>query len=65
MCFHLRKHKKYSFKRMNDVGINNYYQYEGDEVEPKRSKIKQKKKIFGHDFLIYLLENEPQTYSEA
>jgi len=50
---------------MNDVGINNYHQYEGEEVEPKRSKIKQKKKIFGHDFLIYLLENEPQTYSEA
>ena len=29
------------------------------------SKMKKKTKICGHDFLTYLLENEPRTYFEA
>jgi hypothetical protein len=37
--------KNYSFKRMNDAGINNYHQYEDNEVEPK-SKMKKKLKYF-------------------
>jgi len=49
--------KNYSFKRINDASINNYHQYEDNEVEP-RSKMKKKTRIFYHDFLTYLLENE-------
>jgi len=41
------------------------YQLIDDEVEPKRSKRKKITKMFGPDFLTYLLENEHWTYSEA
>jgi len=34
------------------------YQLIDDEVEPKRSKRKKITKMFGPDFLTYLLENE-------
>jgi hypothetical protein len=40
--FSLKKaQENYLFKRMNDADINNYHQYEDDEVEP-RSKMKKK-----------------------
>ena len=35
------------------------------EIEPRRSKRARVEKSFGDDFLIYLLEKEPQTYTEA
>ncbi|KAK3018234.1 hypothetical protein RJ639_002768 [Escallonia herrerae] len=36
-----------------------------EEDEPRRSKRARMSTSFGPDFLIYLLENEPHTYSEA
>ncbi|CAL8118819.1 unnamed protein product [Prunus armeniaca] len=35
------------------------------EHKPRRSKRAKTTKSFGHKFLTYLLENEPQTYKEA
>ena len=35
------------------------------EVEPKRSKTARIEKSFGTNFLMYMLEREPQTYKEA
>ena len=35
------------------------------EVEPKRSKRERIEKSFGTNFLMYMLEREPQTYKEA
>jgi hypothetical protein len=35
------------------------HQSKDDEVEPRRSKMRKLTKIFGLDFLTYLLENEP------
>ena len=35
------------------------------QTEPKRGKRTRDEKSFSHDFLTYLLENEPQHYEEA
>jgi len=47
---------------MVEVSSSNHHQSEDDEVKLRKSKMN---KIFGLNFLIYLLKNEPQTYSEA
>ena len=36
-----------------------------NEVEPRRSKRARIEKSFGPNFLIYVLEEEPQTFKEA
>ena len=47
---------------MIEANLSNYHQLENDEVELRKSKMN---KIFGPNFLIYLLKNEPQSYSKA
>ena len=46
---------------MIEANSNDHNQSEDDDVE-LRSKNTKITKIFGPDFLIYLLENEPQTH---
>jgi len=43
---------------MIEAKSSGLYQLIDDEVEPKRSKRKKITKMFGPDFLTYLLENE-------
>jgi hypothetical protein len=50
---------------MIKTSSSNYHQLEDDEVELRKSKGAKMTKIFGLDFLTYLLENEPRTYFEA
>jgi len=50
---------------MVEVSSCNHHQSEDDEVELRKSKMNKMNKIFGLNFLIYLLKNEPQTYSET
>ncbi|KAL2465448.1 Retrovirus-related Pol polyprotein from transposon TNT 1-94 [Abeliophyllum distichum] len=38
---------------------------EDDEVEPRRSKRARTEKSFGPDFLTYMLESEPQSFTEV
>ncbi|KAD2806293.1 hypothetical protein E3N88_39670 [Mikania micrantha] len=40
-------------------------QLEAEEVESRRSKRQRIEKSFGHDFLTYMVEGEPQTYCET
>lgn len=64
--FEFKKAKEnHSLKRMIEDGSNNHHQLEGDEIEPKMSKMSKITKTFGPYFLIYLLENELQTYSQV
>jgi hypothetical protein len=49
----------YSFNRTIEAGSYSYHHLKDDEVDPKRSKRENTTKIFGHDFLTYLLGNEP------
>jgi hypothetical protein len=57
--FEFKKAKEnHSLKRKIEDGSNNHHQLEGDEIEPKMSKMSKITKTFGPYFLIYLLENE-------
>jgi hypothetical protein len=44
---------------MVEVSSSNHHQSEDDEVELRKSKMNKMNKIFGLNFLIYLLKNEP------
>jgi hypothetical protein len=60
-----RSMKKSFIKITIEANSSNCHKSKDDEV--KRRKIKRAKmtKIFGLDFLTFLLENEPLTHSEA
>ena len=38
---------------------------ERNEVKPRRSKRAKTSKLFGSNFLNYMLEDEPQSFKEA
>ncbi|GKG20034.1 hypothetical protein Tco_0379835, partial [Tanacetum coccineum] len=40
-------------------------QTDEEEVEPRRSKKARNEKSFGPDFVSFMVENEPTSYSEA
>ncbi|GJZ38330.1 retrotransposon protein, putative, ty1-copia subclass [Tanacetum coccineum] len=40
-------------------------QLEEEKVEPRRSKRARTEKSFGHDFVSFMVENEPTSYQEA
>jgi hypothetical protein len=44
---------------MVEVSSSNHHQSEDDEVKLRKSKMNKMNKIFGLNFLIYLLKNEP------
>ena len=71
-----RKSKKSSSSSKWTRETNSEYEYSDDEEQenmdeletkdaPRRSKRARVEKSFGPDFLTYLLENEPRSYSEA
>jgi hypothetical protein len=51
--------ENYSFNKTIKASSYSYHHLEDDEVDPKRSKRENITKIFGLDFLTYLLENGP------
>ena len=53
-----------SSKRTHDTAISSS-QGQQDDDEPRRSKRARTSKNFGLDFLMYLLEDEPQSFKEA
>ena len=53
-----------SSKRTHDTAISNS-QGQQDDDEPRRSKRTRTSKSFGPYFLMYLLEDEPQSFKEA
>ena len=52
-----------SLKRTIKDISSNHHQLDDDEVELKKSTKEKMTKISGLDFLTYLFENEPRTYS--
>jgi hypothetical protein len=46
----------HSLERMVEVSSSNHHQSEDDEVELRKSKMNKMNKIFGLNFLIYLLK---------
>ena len=50
---------------MEAINKNCQDQDKDSEVEPKRSKRARIEKHYGTNFLMYMLEREPQTYKEA
>ena len=62
------KEETSSSKRTHETIIENSQDQDKNketEVEPRRSKRARTEKSFGLDFLTYLLESEPHTYTEA
>ena len=60
------KEKPSSSKRgLETIHENSQDENTDREVEPGRSKRVRTKKTFGPDFLMYMLEREPQTYKET
>ena len=53
-----------SSKRTHDTAISSS-QGQQDDDEPRRSKRTRTSKNFGLDFLMYLLEDEPQSFKES
>ena len=51
--------------KLETINENSQDQNEDSEVEPRSSKKGKIEKSFGQDFLIYMLEGEPQTYKEV
>ncbi|GJY86548.1 retrovirus-related pol polyprotein from transposon TNT 1-94 [Tanacetum coccineum] len=49
----------------NDLQDERQDQTEEEEVEPRRSKRARNEKSFGHDFISFMVENEPTSYREA
>jgi len=66
MCFYERKHEKIVHLR-EQLRITYVIIINKKTIKLSLEGLKGKKmtKIFGLDFLTYLLENEPQTYSKA
>lgn len=60
-----RSIKNHLLNRTVKANSSNHHQSKDDEVEFKKSKKQKIIKIFGPDFLICLLKNEPQSYSQA
>ena len=58
MCFYLSKHKKFIHLRELEISFNSHHYLKDDEVDIRRSKRVKLFKIFNHNFLTYLLENE-------
>lgn len=54
-----------SIKRTCEASSSEEHQLEMDEPELRRSKRTKTSKTFGPDFLTYLVESEPQRFSEA
>ena len=50
---------------MESINENCQDKDKDSEVEPKRSKTTRIEKSFGTNFLMYMLEREPQTYKEV
>ena len=58
--------EKSSNKRTFDIAMgSNEDQNYNESNEPRRSKRARISKLFGPNFLTYLLENEPQNFKEA
>ncbi|GJU13209.1 retrotransposon protein, putative, ty1-copia subclass [Tanacetum coccineum] len=49
----------------NDLHDERQDQLEKEEVEPRRSKRARTKKLFGPDFVSFMVENKPTSYREA
>ncbi|GJS80630.1 hypothetical protein Tco_0730511 [Tanacetum coccineum] len=49
----------------NDLQDERQDQPKEEEVEPRRSKRARIKKLFGPDFVSFMVENEPTSYQEA
>ncbi|GJZ77818.1 retrovirus-related pol polyprotein from transposon TNT 1-94 [Tanacetum coccineum] len=49
----------------NDLQDERQDQTEEEEVEPRRSKKARNEKLFGPDFVSFMVENEPKSYREA
>ena len=54
-----------SKNKLEAINKNCQDQDKDSEVEPKRSKRARIEKYYGTNFLMYMLEREPQTYKEA
>ncbi|GJV31364.1 hypothetical protein Tco_1391764 [Tanacetum coccineum] len=49
----------------NDLQDERQDQPKEEEVEPRRSKRARTEKLFGPDFVSFIVENEPTSYREA
>ncbi|GJU68104.1 hypothetical protein Tco_1254363 [Tanacetum coccineum] len=49
----------------NDLQDERQDQPKEEEVEPRRSKMARTEKLFGPDFVSFMIENEPTFYREA
>ncbi|GJZ95564.1 hypothetical protein Tco_0667898 [Tanacetum coccineum] len=49
----------------NDLQDERQDQPKEEEVEPRRSKRARTEKLFGPDFVSFMVENEPASYREA
>ncbi|GJS87278.1 retrovirus-related pol polyprotein from transposon TNT 1-94 [Tanacetum coccineum] len=49
----------------NDIQDERQDQLEEEEVEPIKSKRARTEKLFGPDFVLFMVENEPTSYQEA
>jgi hypothetical protein len=54
-----------SLERIIEVSSNDHHQLEDNKVEFRMRKREKRTKKLGPDFLTYLLENKPRTYSKT